>query len=413
MREVLRKNIWLLALLAVVALGLGLRLHDVLTSDFPPIEYDQKNYVAMAIRLVQQGVYAYNDTQPNALVTPGFPLLLALVFKLSGTANVLQMLSIIRLLQVGLSAVYISLMYAVGSRLFGRAAGLLAALFAAVYGPFVMVTGLILTEVFFLSSFLTLIYFQVRIIQENRFSDHIWAGLFLALSVLIRPNCLIVAATPYLFLWVRERRMYARHLFAGVGAFALAMSPWWLRNALTFHEFVFIARGEAANPFLGGTDPYGKVPIDWDIPAAEQFTEGVRRIREGLSTDPFLWLRWFTFGKLSAMFKNSIYWWPYPKQIPGWYTETLRGLHYAVTYIGFSVGILFAYYRWQLAFITANLMLFLSVHLLFIPEPRYTIGMMPLLMLITAYAVITAACRLAPTRKRRQSQPAPPAAGPM
>jgi hypothetical protein len=253
----------------------------------------------------------------------------------------------------------------------------------------------------------------VRIIQENRLSDHIWAGVFLALSVLIRPNSLVVAVTPYLFLWARERRLFLRHWLGGIAAFALAMSPWWLRNALAFHEFVFIARGEAGNPFLGGTDPYGKVPINWKIPAEQQFAEGVRRIREGVSTDPFLWLRWFTFGKLSAMFKNSIYWWPYPQTIPNWYAETLRVLHYAVTYIGFSVGFLFAYFRWPLAYVTSNLILFLGVHLLFIPEPRYTIGMMPLLMLIAGYAAVTAVCRLAPTRKLRRLQPTPPAGGPM
>jgi 4-amino-4-deoxy-L-arabinose transferase-like glycosyltransferase len=305
------------------------------------------------------------------------------------------------------------LLYAIGSRLFGRATGLLAALFAAVYGPFVMVTGLILTESIFLASFLALIYFQVRMIQQNRLSDHIWAGVFLALSVLIRPNCLIVAATPYLFLWMRERQLYMSHLLSGIGAFALAMSPWWLRNAMTFHEFVFIARGEAGNPFLGGTDPYGKVPIDWNIPAEKQFSEGIRRIQAGLSTDPLLWLRWFTFGKLSVMFKNSIYWWPYPQHISTWYAETLRVMHYAITYIGIFIGVLFAYFRWPLAFVTANLMLFLGVHLLFVPEPRYTIGMMPLLMLITAYTLVTVVCHAASTGRHWRLKSTQPVSGPL
>lgn len=414
MVTVMKKYGWLISLIGVLALGVGLRLHYLFAAEFPPLEHDQKNYVAMAIQLVERGIYAYKDTQPNSLVTPGFPLLLAAVFKLLGTSDVERTVTVVRFLQVGLSVVYISLIFAIGSRLFGRAAGLAAALFAAVYGPFVIVTELILTETLFLAVFLALIYFQVRIIEHNRLSDHIWAGIFLALSVLIRPNCLIVAATPYLFMWAKERRLFLHHVSAGIGAFALAMSPWWLRNVLTFHEFVFIARGEAGNPFLGGTDPYGKVPVDWGSISPEgQFAEGIRRMKEGLRSDPVLWLRWFTFGKLSAMFKNSIYWWPYPQYIAGWYEALLRWLHYAIAFVGFSVGILFAYYRWPLAYVTANLVLFLGVHLLFIPEPRYTIGMMPFLMLITAYAIVTVVCRAAPARKRRQSPQARQGAGPM
>jgi 4-amino-4-deoxy-L-arabinose transferase-like glycosyltransferase len=375
-------------ILLVLALALFLRLQFILTFEFEPVEHDQKNYTTMAIQLLERGVYAYNDTKPNALVTPGFPVFLALVFKLAGYQPIEHAHRVVRVVQAFISLGAIWFIYLIGLRLFNRGAGLLAALFAAVYGPFVMVTSSILTEILFLTCFMGLIYFQVRIIQENRISDHIWAGVLLGLSVLIRPNSIIVAVTPYLFLWAQHRKLFFRQMLWGVSAFAVVMLPWWARNFATFHEFVFIAKGEAGNPFLGGTDPYGKVPIDWGrIRPDDQMKEGLRRIREGLNEDPALWIRWFTFGKLSAMFKNSIYWWPYPASIPEWYAAVLRGLHYVLVYAGMAFAAVASFVNLSVCFLSLNFLLFLGIHLLFIPEPRYSIGMFPFLMLITSYLV--------------------------
>jgi hypothetical protein len=98
---------------------------------------------------------------------------------------------------------------------------------------------------------------------------------------------------------------------------------------------IFIARGEASNPFLGGTDPYFRSTIDWNhIDKDHQFVEGVKRIKEGMMEDPILWLKWMI----------------------GWYMNMLTHL----------------------------------LHMVFIPVDRYTYGMLPFLMLASTHLITQA-----------------------
>lgn len=379
----------------ILLFALYLRLHYVLTAQFPPLEWDQLEYTKLAIQWLEKGIYAYRDTVPNSLVTPGWPAFLYVMYGLFGYDPIEPTLTIIRVTLCFLSLVSIWLIYRIGCRLFHPAAGLLAALFAAVHPSYVFSVSLILTEVLFLACFMAMVYFQVRIVQENRPRDHIWAGLWLGLTVLVRPNTLPLAVVPYIFLWFQHRRLFLPYMMRGVAAFAVVMLPWWIRNLVTFHEFIFIAKGEAGNPFLGGTDPYFRGTIDWSrIDESDQFGEGLRRIRQGLRDDPWLWIRWFTLGKFRAFYK-TIWEGPYPSYIPGWYHDLLRKLHFTLVYVGWpALALGSALRNRSFAFLGLSLLIFYAVHALFIPVDRYIYGMLPFLMLGTAQ-VVTGGVRLA------------------
>ncbi len=171
-------------------------------------------------------------------------------------------------------------------------------------------------------------------IQENRPGDHILMGVLLAVTVLIRPNILPLAVIPYVFLWIRHRKLFLPMIVRAVAAFAVVMMPWWIRNFITFHEFIPIAKGESGNPFLGGTDPYDRGTIDWsNINPEDQFAEGVRRLKQGLREDPWLWIRWYTVGKFKVFFFHR---WvgPYPLYIPKWLDMLELKLHYLLACAG-------------------------------------------------------------------------------
>ncbi|WP_442602945.1 ArnT family glycosyltransferase [Paenibacillus sp. KN14-4R] len=373
-------------ILIILLIGLCLRLHYIANTKFEPVNWDQKNYTNMAIQIIEKGIYGYIREESNTLVTPGFPIFLVGVFSIFGYSDIQETHMAFRYLQAFISLLYIWLIYLIGLRLFNRATGLIAASFAAVYGTYVWMTSLILTETIFLTSFMGLIYFQVRIMQHNRFKDHIWGGILLGITVLIRPNAIIVAATPYIFLMIREHRLFIKQIVWGLSAFALVMLPWWIRNLVTFHELILISKGGSANPFLGGTDPYLRGTIPWkEIAREDEMAEGIRRVKEGLRTDPWLWIKWFTIGKTSNMFIKTLYLGPYPLFVPYWYAKFLRGLHYGLVYFGFALGFLGSFWIRGVRFLFINFLLFLAVQLLFIPEARYTIGMMPFLMIICAY----------------------------
>ncbi|UKS30121.1 glycosyltransferase family 39 protein [Paenibacillus sp. HWE-109] len=377
-------------LLLLMAAALLVRLHYVLEAEYPPLEWDQLEYTKTAVQLLEKGIYAYRDSVPNALVTPGFPLILAAIFKVTGHESLESALMAVRLLNCFVSLGAILFIFLIGKRLFHPLTGLIAAGFAAVYPSYVWSTSLILTEVPFLTVFMALLYVQVRMIQENKWKDHVWMGALLGICVLIRPNVLPLALLPYVFIWIRSRQVETRYAFLGLASFVCVMLPWWIRNGLVFHSFVFIAKGEAGNPFLGGTDPYFQNTIDWDhIDKDRQFAEGVQRIKEGMMTDPVLWIKWMTIGKLAVFFKTM---WvgPYPFSVPAWYTNILTHLHSFLIAIGSVTMLVIGSRKWELAYLAAAFLTFLGIHMLFIPVDRYLYGMLPFLMLASAYAITQA-----------------------
>ena len=94
-----------LYLAGILLLTLGLALYYTLprlrSADFG---HDEGYYMAMARRVVEEGVYSYGASgEPNAFVPPGLPLYLALCCRLFGFGP--SGLAVMRLLQVsGLSS---------------------------------------------------------------------------------------------------------------------------------------------------------------------------------------------------------------------------------------------------------------------------------------------------------------------
>lgn len=379
---------YIYAMAGVMAFALFLRLHYLMNGELAPIEWDQLNYSNLAIQLLEKGIYAYRDTEPNTLVTPGLPMFLTLMFGLFGYDPLEPTLMLIRYTQCFMALGAIWFLYLIGKRLFHPAAGLLAALMAAVYPSYVWSASLILTEVMFLTSLTALMYYQVRIIQENRTRDHIIAGILLGVTVLIRPNSLPLAVVPYLFLWLQHRKLFLPLILRGAAAFSVVMLPWWVRNFLTFREFIPIAKGEAGNPFLGGTDPYFMGTIDWSAVQEEgQFAEGMRRIKEGLREDPWLWIRWFTVGKFKVFFQ-TLWVGMYPHAVYGWYYAFLNKLHFFLVYAGLAVlPVMSLRGSRSFGYLFVSLCIFWSIHQLFIPVDRYLYGMLPFLMLGVSGAV--------------------------
>ncbi|MFC0213144.1 ArnT family glycosyltransferase [Paenibacillus chartarius] len=382
---------WPSVLLAViVAVGCYLRLRFVMRMEYGPESLigDQTEYIRLAIQLLEKGIYAYRDTTPNTMVTPGWPMIVAGFFKLFGYEPLERTLMIIRVWQCFFALPALWFIYAIGKRLFGPLTGLLAAGFAAVYPPYVYSASLILTEVPFLTFFTALLYAQTRVLQGGGRRDHGIAGMLLGICVLIRPNVLPLGVVPYVLLYVQDKRAEWRGALAAAACFTLVMLPWWVRNWVTFHEFIPIAKGEVGNPFLGGTDPYFRGTIDWSrINEKEQFQEGLRRIQAGLREDPWLWIRWMTAGKFFIFFK-SMWVGDYPGTVPGWYYAAMVRLHRYIVVIGWVAAALLTPWIRPFRFPVLTLLTFLAVHMIFIPVNRYAYGMMPMLMLLTAHFAV-------------------------
>ncbi|MEO3947332.1 glycosyltransferase family 39 protein [Gorillibacterium sp. CAU 1737] len=374
------KKLYGILLVLLVAAALVLRVGYVATSESTKLSHDEKNYSDQAVRLVTTGVYAYNAEEPNARVTPGYPLFVASFVKLYGADRLPAAQDAVRYLQCVLGAASVLLLFAIGRELWSPRAGLIAAAIAAFYPTYIWSPQLLTTETLFLAAFLGMLLAQAKILTRNRLRDHIAAGFLVALTVLIRPQVLPLAVVPYLFLWVRDRRLYMREILVAVGAFVLLMLPWWIRNLVTLNEFVLTAKGGMGNPFLAGTDPYFKGTIDWnEAQKGDQFQEGIKRLKEGLKEDPWLWIRWFTVGKFMVIFKT-------PRlTLPGVLADVFTAIHLAFAWVGWLA--LLSFRNRPLRFLAVGLLLLVGIQLLFIPVARYAYPMYAFLMLGAGYAV--------------------------
>jgi 4-amino-4-deoxy-L-arabinose transferase-like glycosyltransferase len=131
----------LLLLAAIVALGFGLRAYRVVEPLGSPGD-DAHAYYALSKALYEEGSYGGPEFDDAGDWSPGAPLIYAASFYATGgaregTARIVELL-------FGLAAIVV--VYLLGRRLHSGGAGLLAALGAAVYPPFIHSTGALFSE---------------------------------------------------------------------------------------------------------------------------------------------------------------------------------------------------------------------------------------------------------------------------
>ncbi|MCC3375861.1 glycosyltransferase family 39 protein [Cohnella sp. REN36] len=389
---------WSLAILAaIICLAAFLRL-DFITSVSHKVSHDTINYDIMVRQLLEQGVYAYKDTKPNAQVTPGYPLLMAAVYKAVDYRHH-DPYPAIRYLQVLMSLANICLIYLLGRKLGGQAVGWIAALAAAIYPPFVWTTGAILTETMAALLFTLYVFLQLIAFERRTKLSALLAGVAMGLTVLTRSEFLILIGASYAFLWLWKRDFAGtlRLLAWTVLGTAIVLSPWVIRNAVSLHELVVAST--QVNPFAAGTYPNKNYEDGLvDRHGKTQMEVAKERLRVGFTEHTWTFVKWYTVGKLKyiygAMFFGSGHGPLYPV-IP-----MRGGYHLLLIWTGL-VSTLALAYRWrQPAALLAVLLVVITVtRLAFVPEFRYNFTAMPLIIVIDSFIAVALAKALANLRR--------------
>lgn len=377
-------------LLAVLLLLAAYVRIDFLRSVNHDMSPDAVNYDAMARQLLDTGVYAYHDTKPNAFVTPGYPLLLAGVYAVVGYDSH-DPLPYVRYLQALLGVVSVWLVYRIAAKLAGEPAGLLAAAAAAVYPPFIWMNGAILTESFAVFALLAYVWVQLIAIERPSRAAAAAAGVLLGVTVLIRPEFLPLIAVVYGFVLLRGGRAHRREAWRlaawSCAGLVLVMLPWWIRNAVTLHEWVLTAT--QANPLSAGTYPYKHYDdglIDRTGLTDRQIA--LERLRVGFSTQPWLFLKWYTVGKLRYIYEYMYAGGGFTPAYPVLPLRDPNKLHLAVVWSSVA-GMALLLGRWrQLTTVPVLIVVVMSlIRLAFVPEYRYNITVMPLMIVIGCAAL--------------------------
>ncbi|GIP57028.1 glycosyltransferase family 39 protein [Paenibacillus sp. FSL W8-0186] len=369
----------------IFALAAFLRI-DFLTSVHHKVSHDSIYYDEMVRQLLETGVYAYKDTEPNAQVTPGYPLFMAAVYKLADYERQ-DPFPAIRYTQVVMSLLTLWLIYAIAKRLGGRTAGIVALLIGAVYPPFVWSNASILTETLATLFFAAYVYLQLLVFERKTPASALLGGAAMGMLVLTRPEFLILLLPIYVFhyFWQKETRTTLKlFLFTVIGT-AAVLSPWVVRNMITLNEVVVAST--QVNPFQAGTYPdknYDDGLVDRR--GKTQMEIAKERLKIGFTEHTWEFAKWYTYGKLkhtySKMYFGSGHEPLYPV-IPIVPWSWLNWLHRGLVFSALASLFVFARKWRQPAAILAIILVTMSlVRLVFVPEYRYNYTVMPFMIIM-------------------------------
>jgi len=223
---------------------------------------DSNWYFSKSIELAAGNGYTI-DGIPTAYYPAGYPMFLALLFKVFGDSLFLAKVANV-LLYVGI--MYFS--YGIGKKIFNSEfVGRVTLFILAVYPNHIAYSSILATEILFL--FLLLCGAYLLLISNNRIWILVIAGIIWGMMCIVRPQGffipLILILTSFAVVISTFINKVKFMLFVYV-FMILMILPWIIRNNNVFHEFFVISTNDGINLVIGN-NPYatGEYMLDSNI----------------------------------------------------------------------------------------------------------------------------------------------------
>lgn len=433
----------LLALLAILLVGLQLRLTAVLGTEIEaPLRADAGQYFAYAYNLVNHMVYSADlkgigsttAPTPDNFRNPGYSLLILPFAKTQPSdASLLN----ITLLQALLSGTVIALIFFAARTIMPPVASLGVALLTALSPHLINTNVYILSES--AAAFTTVLFLAAFIHAGIKGDNSGWpywlpCGVLLAVATLVRPTMqwfFFPALALILMLPNTTGNKRGRLGWFTLG-FLAAMAPWWIRNLLQFGDLsdpaLMIAtlhHGMYPNFMYAGQPETFGFPYRFDPRSPEivqnlgsVLAEILRRFTDQTAEH----LRWYFIGK-PLMFWNwennaqgagDVFIYPaiktpFATNLPLFLShEAMRRLHWPLVALG-MLGCLLCWLQpsalkltsasaWAWRVSGALLAYFIILHIVGAPFPRYSIPVLPILYLQAVGTVVVALRLVSPNR---------------
>jgi 4-amino-4-deoxy-L-arabinose transferase-like glycosyltransferase len=437
-RRLLRGRGHLLVLALIVVTSLTVRSAWVAYANPNPNDgrFDDTLFYDHAAQLLAagEGYLGFSD-QPTAQWPPGYPLLLAGIYKAFGHHVIAA-----KALNIVVGAATCILIYIIAARVFDRRVGLLAALIFALFPGQIYYTTLVSTESLSPAVLLLLLLaglVWVRNGREVSAAQFLLFGVLFGAAMLLRGEAGILLAVVLLAgkLAVESWRRFAYQAsFLLIGA-VVAVAPWTVRNAITMDAFVPVATGMGHTLLAGHQDdPYDirsafpeielrlkyahLPPEEREVRVEREATQKALEFMVGHplyelqllpeklyhlyedDSDALLWVRgaWVNTEEVEWMEEATVELLEHeggpvitisPDEQDIW-SAVADGYYYVVMVFALA-GIPF----WLSARDKGKLLLALFVlgwtaaHLLFIPQPRYHVPIMPIFALWAAVTAVT------------------------
>ena len=191
-----------------------------------------------------------SPSQPDEMILmhpPGYPIVIAAVYELSGDSD-----RALRLFQIACEAVTVILLFLIAARLVPRGAAVVAALLAAVSPQLAFHSLLILPDSISALPLVAAILLFTKGVEDCSVRKMFVAGGLIGVSCWFRPDSfllpLFLCAT-LVVVFLRGERV--RRAFALIGGTVLVLAPITMRNVLVFHTLVPVSLGAGQNLSAG------------------------------------------------------------------------------------------------------------------------------------------------------------------
>jgi 4-amino-4-deoxy-L-arabinose transferase-like glycosyltransferase len=371
--------------LAILAIALIARLVFVAVVPRVVVWADAREYEELARWLVGHGTYGL-----RALRAPGYPTLIAAVYLVFGKS-----LLALRLVEAVLGTVAVGLVGAIGSRLFGRRAGLIAATLMALHPVLAFLPSTQYSENTVVLAIALALGAAFEAWRRGGWWRWAAAGVFLGAATLVRPNVILMwpgLALGFMVALVRERRGWFVPMLVTSLALVLTVAPWTIRNHQLHGRWFFIATGGGRSFWLGN-NPWTECAT-WTYAEPDSTTQAeIRRLPDEFALDRYYYRKGVEFirdyparaarlygiklGNLFALYPE-----PYARNFMSAWARWAQGLASVVVY----AGVLFAFRRWRaepaLWPLTASIVSFSLVNALYYSVLRYRMVFEPCLLLM-------------------------------
>jgi len=386
----------LLIVLAVALLGRLLVLHSVVAHRLPTWLFSHPYEMGLLANSLLHGQGLSSPfgvpTGPTALIAPGYPVLIAAVFRVFGSDTSASAIAIM-VLQILVALVTIALMMRLGRRQLDSRTALLAGAFWAVSIPLLWIPAIFWETSLSACALPAIMLLALRCRRQPSIASYLLLGVSSAIVALINPALLPSLLAILAWAAWQTRRVARLAPLAGLLALLLLYSPWPIRNECRFHAFIPL-RSTAGFELWMGNRPgatgfldeslfprYNKSELDSYIAKGE-----VAYMRDK-SGQALQYIRSHPAVFLRLTLRRIFRFWAGTGSLDG---PPVYELHALITSLLGFAGLFFLYRSRMRAFallMALPLLLFPLPYYITHAEFRYRLNLDPLLTLLAAYAL--------------------------
>jgi len=225
-----------------VALGLRLLVLGIILAKYPR---DWLYTRGMEMGLLAKSLLAGDGlsspfggaTGPTAFIAPGYPILVAGIFRLFGVYSFRSVI-VILLFQVAINLATIWLIMSLADELFDRRTALLAGWVWACSPPLLWLPTIFWDTSISICALLGVMSLALRIRRDPSRKLWILMGACCGITGLVNPALILVLAAIICWAGWQNTREHRTGMIAAAIAALIVFSPWPIRNAYAFHAFV-------------------------------------------------------------------------------------------------------------------------------------------------------------------------------